>query len=88
MTNVQNISVEDQSKKFASRNAIAAAGVGVAGTLALAPQANAQTTPESAISDITSMVTGLGLIAGAALAVALAPRAIGFAMKIIGRVMT
>ena len=39
------------------------------------------------IADVTTMVTGLGALAGAALVVALAPMAISFAFKIIRRVM-
>lgn len=39
------------------------------------------------IADVTTMVTGLGGLATAALVVALAPMAISFAFKIIRRVM-
>ena len=42
---------------------------------------------QTAIADVTAMVSGLGGLAAAALVVALAPMAISFAFKIIRRVM-
>lgn len=84
------MNIQTQNQAFADRKktAATAAVLAGAGTLALADNANAQAaTPATAMSDITAMVTGLGVLAGIALGIALAPRAIAFGNRIIDKVM-